>query len=60
MPIPQNGQTHSNNSPAFGDELFECVWPFCGVGAWKVNGNSEGHERNPIGDVDIVFAVFVI
>ena len=19
------------------DELFECVWPFCGVGALKVN-----------------------
>ena len=19
------------------DELLECVWPFCGVGAWKVN-----------------------
>ena len=19
------------------DELFECVWPFCGVGAWRVN-----------------------
>ena len=30
---PQNGQTHSNNSLAFSDELFECVWPFCGVGA---------------------------
>ena len=20
-----------------GNELFECVWPFCGVGAWRVN-----------------------
>ena len=29
--VPQNGQTHSNNSSAFADELFECVWPFCGV-----------------------------
>ena len=19
------------------DELLECVWPFCGVGAWRVN-----------------------
>ena len=19
------------------DELFECVWPFCGVGAYRVN-----------------------
>ena len=32
-PSPQNGQTHSNNSSAKGGELFECVWPFCGVGA---------------------------
>ena len=30
---PQNGQKHSNNSPVRADELFECVWPFCGVGA---------------------------
>ena len=32
-PIPQNGQTHSNDKSAFADELFECVWPFCGIGA---------------------------
>ena len=19
------------------DELFECVWTFCGIGAWRVN-----------------------
>ena len=19
------------------DELFECVWSFCGIGAWRVN-----------------------
>ena len=30
-PASQNGQTHSNNLPAVADELFECVWPFCGV-----------------------------
>ena len=30
---PTNGHTHSNNSLAFPDELFECVWPFLGVGA---------------------------
>ena len=30
---PQNGQTHSNHSSATADELFECAWPFCGVGA---------------------------
>ena len=31
MPTSQNGQTHSNNSSAVGDELFECVWPFVGL-----------------------------
>ena len=25
VPTPQNGQTHSNNSSAIADELFECV-----------------------------------
>ena len=25
MPIPQNGQTHSNNSLPIASELFECV-----------------------------------
>ena len=29
----QNGQTHSNNSSAFADKLFKCVWLFCGVAA---------------------------
>ena len=29
--------SHSNNSPATANELFGCVWPFCGVGAWRVN-----------------------
>ena len=19
------------------DELFECIWPFCGIGAWMDN-----------------------
>ena len=37
MPSPQNGQTHSNNSLAIADKLFECVWLFCGVGAWSIN-----------------------
>ena len=32
VPIRQNGQTHSNNSLATADELFECVWPFCKLG----------------------------
>ena len=37
MPAPQNGQTHSNNSLAKADKVFECVWPFCGVGAQRFN-----------------------
>ena len=28
------------------DELFECVWPFYGVGAWKLNQNHFGVKRN--------------
>ena len=39
MPIPQNSQRHSNNSSPTADELFECVLPFCGVGAENVNSN---------------------
>ena len=31
MPTPQNGQTPSYNLSATADELFECVWPFCGL-----------------------------
>ena len=30
MTTSQNGQTHSNNSSATADKLFECVWPFVG------------------------------
>ena len=37
-PTQQNGQTHLNDSLATADELFECVWPFCGVGT-KTVGN---------------------
>ena len=32
-PAPQNGQTHPSNSSAVASELFDCVWPFCGVAA---------------------------
>ena len=32
-----NGQAHSNNSSATANKLFECVWLFCGVGAYRVN-----------------------
>ena len=28
---PQNDQTHANNSSAIADDLFERVWPLCGV-----------------------------
>ena len=35
-PIPQNGQTHSNNLSAKADELLECAWLFCGVGTSRV------------------------
>ena len=28
---------HWKNSSAVADELFECVWQFCGVGAWSGN-----------------------
>ena len=31
-PTPENGQTDSNNSSAFADELSECVWPFSRAG----------------------------
>ena len=30
---PQNGQAHPNNFAAKSDELFECIQPFCRVGA---------------------------
>ena len=30
--LPQNGQTHSINSPASTDKLFEGVWSFC---SWR-------------------------
>ena len=32
-PTPQNAKTHSNNSSAVADELFECVLAFCAVDA---------------------------
>ena len=34
-PTSQNGQTHSNNSSAVTDALFECVWPFREAGSWR-------------------------
>ena len=35
-PTLQNGQTHSNNSSATADELFEYVWPYCRVVTQRV------------------------
>ena len=32
-PTQQNSQSQWNNSSPVGDELFECVWPFCRAGA---------------------------
>ena len=32
----QNGQPGSNNSSAMAGELFEFVWPFCGI--WHFKG----------------------
>ena len=45
MPTPQYGQTLSNNLSANCDEFFECVWPFCEIGAEKFNW----HFHNPAG-----------
>ena len=28
----QNSETHSNSLSAIANKLFECLWPFCGVG----------------------------
>ena len=36
MPTLKIGQTHWNNLLAVADELFECVWPFCGIGTLRV------------------------
>ena len=36
VPVPENGQTHSKNSLAVADELFECVWPF--LWGWRMMG----------------------
>ena len=36
MPTRQNDQTHSNNFLSKAEQLFECVWPFWGVGTQRV------------------------
>ena len=35
MPIPQNGQIHSNNSSAKADKLFDHLW------GWRVKGQGK-------------------
>ena len=32
-----NPSSANANAPAITDELFESVWPFCGVEAYRVN-----------------------
>ena len=27
----------------FADELFQCIWPFCGIGAQKINDKAQCH-----------------
>ena len=44
-PTPQNDQTHSNSLSATTNALIECAWPFCEVGAERVNGNSSLASR---------------
>ena len=46
-PTPHNGQTHSNNSLAVANKLFDCVWPFCGVDIWTVNALKCSCPRYP-------------
>ena len=35
------------DSIAVTDELFDCVWPFCGVGSWRVKVTLI-FPRNPV------------
>ena len=35
---------HLNNLSAVADELFECVWLFCGVGTERVNSAKESTD----------------
>ena len=31
----------------FADELFECIWPFCGIGAWSVKNVAKITTKTP-------------
>ena len=35
-PISQNGHSQTIRRQ-IDDELFDCVWPFCGIRAWRIN-----------------------
>ena len=47
-PTPHNGQTNSNNLSATAGKLFECIWPFFGVGAERVNEWSLTQKHYPL------------
>ena len=57
-PTPQNGQTHSDNpSRQFANELFECVWTFYGVGAYRVK---EGFLKLPLQNVSAKLRILIM
>ena len=52
---PQNGQTHSNNSSATANEMFHCVWLFCGVGAERVKSTLNIPVPSNYKDIEIQY-----
>ena len=40
------------------DELFECVWPFCWIGAEKVNSILKKKQSNNYALKELEFLVF--
>ena len=52
---PQNGQTHSNNSSATANELFDCVWLFCGVAAEGVKSTLNIPVPSNYKDIEIQY-----
>ena len=50
----QNGQRHSSNFSATLAELFECVWHFCEVIAWRVNVTFRHRQSNEIAVLKVV------
>ena len=39
---------------AFADELFECVWSFCGVGAWRANFQKKKKKKKIMSFLDFL------